>query len=88
MTQAFCERYDIAAEAGANCVIVEAKRSERTGYAACLVLGSEKVDINGSGCRGGPARDRQRHQRFEIACDRSVSGHAAECCRAARCARA
>jgi prolyl-tRNA editing enzyme YbaK/EbsC (Cys-tRNA(Pro) deacylase) len=46
-TQAFCDHYEIAVEAGANCVIVEAKRAERTWYAACLVLGSDKVDVNG-----------------------------------------
>ena len=46
-TQAFCDHYEIAVEAGANCVIVEAKRGERTWYAACLVLGSDKVDVNG-----------------------------------------
>jgi prolyl-tRNA editing enzyme YbaK/EbsC (Cys-tRNA(Pro) deacylase) len=45
-TQAFCDHYEIAVEAGANCVIVELKRAERTWYAACLVLGSDKVDVN------------------------------------------
>lgn len=45
-TEAFCAHYDIAVDAGANCVIVEAKRAERTWYAACLVLGSDKVDVN------------------------------------------
>ncbi|HEX4018072.1 MAG TPA: YbaK/EbsC family protein [Frankiaceae bacterium] len=47
-TDAFCANYDIAAEDGANCVIVEARRGERTWYAACLVRGSEKVDVNGA----------------------------------------
>ena len=46
-TQAFCDHYEISVEAGANCVVVEAKRGERTWYAACLVLGSDKVDVNG-----------------------------------------
>ncbi len=45
-TEAFCAHYDIPADAGANCVIVEARRGERTWYAACLVLGSDKVDVN------------------------------------------
>ncbi len=47
-TDAFCAHYEIAADAGANCVIVEARRAERTWYAACLVLGSAKVDVNGA----------------------------------------
>jgi prolyl-tRNA editing enzyme YbaK/EbsC (Cys-tRNA(Pro) deacylase) len=45
-TDAFCAQYEIAPEAGANCVIVEARRGERTWYAGCLVLGSDKVDVN------------------------------------------
>ena len=47
-TEAFCAHYEIAAAAGANCVVVEAKRAERTWYAACLVLGSHKLDVNGA----------------------------------------
>ncbi len=45
-TEAFCAQYAIAPDAGANCVIVEARRAERTWYAACLVLGSDKLDVN------------------------------------------
>jgi prolyl-tRNA editing enzyme YbaK/EbsC (Cys-tRNA(Pro) deacylase) len=46
-TTAFCEAYDIGMDVSANCVIVEAKRAEKTWYAACVVLATSKADING-----------------------------------------
>ena len=46
-TVAFCEHYAISMEDGANCVIVQARRGERTWYAACLVRGSDRADVNG-----------------------------------------
>jgi prolyl-tRNA editing enzyme YbaK/EbsC (Cys-tRNA(Pro) deacylase) len=46
-TAAFCEHYDIGLDASANCVVVEARRAERTWFAACLVLASTRADING-----------------------------------------
>lgn len=46
-TAAFCEHYDIGMDQSANCVIVEAKRAERTSYAACIVLATTRADING-----------------------------------------
>ncbi len=45
-TAAFCQAYDIAPEVGANCIIVEARRADRTWYAACLVLASNMIDVN------------------------------------------
>ena len=45
-TAAFCEQYGIAPEQGANCVIVQAQRGEKTWLAAALVLGSQKLDVN------------------------------------------
>lgn len=45
-TAAFCEHYKIAPEQGANCVIVQAQRGERTWLAAALVLGSDRLDVN------------------------------------------
>ncbi len=45
-TAAFCEHYGIGLEDGANCVIVEAKRGDSSWYAACLVLGHERIDVN------------------------------------------
>ena len=46
-TAAFCEQYEISMADGANCVIVQARRGERTWYAACLVRGSDRADVNG-----------------------------------------
>lgn len=47
-TAAFCAEYRIGLEQGANCVIVEAKRGERTWHAACVILGSDRIDVNGA----------------------------------------
>lgn len=47
-TAAFCAHYEISMEDGANCVVVQARRGERTWYAACLVRGSDRADINGT----------------------------------------
>jgi prolyl-tRNA editing enzyme YbaK/EbsC (Cys-tRNA(Pro) deacylase) len=46
-TAAFCEKYDIGMDVSVNCVIVEARRGERTWYAACLVPATIRADING-----------------------------------------
>jgi prolyl-tRNA editing enzyme YbaK/EbsC (Cys-tRNA(Pro) deacylase) len=46
-TAAFCEHYGIGMEVSANCVVVEAKRSERVWYAACMVLATSRADVNG-----------------------------------------
>lgn len=46
-TAAFCEAYDIGLEVSANCVIVEAKRADKTWYAACMILATNRADING-----------------------------------------
>jgi prolyl-tRNA editing enzyme YbaK/EbsC (Cys-tRNA(Pro) deacylase) len=46
-TAAFCEKYQIGVEQAANCVILEAKRGEQKWFAACVVLGSTRADING-----------------------------------------
>ncbi len=47
-TAAFCEHYDISMSDGANCVIVQARRGDRTWYAACLVRGADRLDVNGA----------------------------------------
>jgi prolyl-tRNA editing enzyme YbaK/EbsC (Cys-tRNA(Pro) deacylase) len=47
-TAAFCEHYEISMADGANCVIVQARRGERTWYAACMVRGSDRLDVNGA----------------------------------------
>jgi len=46
-TAAFCEHYEIGLEMSANCVVVEARRAERTWHAACLVLATTRADVNG-----------------------------------------
>lgn len=46
-TAAFCEAYDIGMEVSANCVIVEAKRGDKTWHAACVILATDRADING-----------------------------------------
>ncbi|MDT5281632.1 MAG: hypothetical protein QOJ20_2827 [Mycobacterium sp.] len=46
-TAAFCEHYGIGLDISANCVVVEARRAERTWKAACLVLATTRADVNG-----------------------------------------
>jgi prolyl-tRNA editing enzyme YbaK/EbsC (Cys-tRNA(Pro) deacylase) len=46
-TAAFCEAYDISLDVSANCVILEAKRAQRTWYCACVILATTKIDVNG-----------------------------------------
>jgi prolyl-tRNA editing enzyme YbaK/EbsC (Cys-tRNA(Pro) deacylase) len=46
-TAAFCQHYNIGLDISVNCVIVEAKRAERTWYAALLVPATIRADING-----------------------------------------
>lgn len=46
-TTAFCEQYDIGLDISANCVIVEAKRADKSWYAALMVLAMDRADING-----------------------------------------
>jgi len=45
-TAAFCEHYKIGLEVSANCVVVEAKRADKTWYAACVLLATTRADIN------------------------------------------
>src|SRR5437764_143008 len=46
-TVAFCERYDVPLEASANCVIVAGRRGEVVRYAACMILATNRADVNG-----------------------------------------
>ena len=46
-TAAFCEHYDIGLDISANCVVVEARRAERTWHAACVVLATTRAAVNG-----------------------------------------
>lgn len=47
-TAAFCAAYGIGMEVSANCVVLEAKRAERTWYVACMVLATDRADVNGT----------------------------------------
>ncbi len=55
-TAAFCEHYRVDMAQAANCVILEAKRAENIWYAACVILGSTRADVNGTGRRTLDAR--------------------------------
>jgi prolyl-tRNA editing enzyme YbaK/EbsC (Cys-tRNA(Pro) deacylase) len=46
-TAAFCERYGVAPDESANCVIVAARRGGETRYAAVMVLATMRADVNG-----------------------------------------
>jgi prolyl-tRNA editing enzyme YbaK/EbsC (Cys-tRNA(Pro) deacylase) len=46
-TAAFCEAYKVTPEQAANCVILEARDGTERSYAACVVLGSTRADVNG-----------------------------------------
>ena len=45
-TAAFCAAYEVSADASANCVVVAGRRAETTTMAACLVLASDRADVN------------------------------------------
>ncbi|HET6746568.1 MAG TPA: YbaK/EbsC family protein [Candidatus Saccharimonadales bacterium] len=47
-TAAFCDAYEVSLGVSANCVVVEAKRGERAWYAACVVLATNRIDVNGA----------------------------------------
>src|SRR3989344_3079174 len=55
-TAAFCKHYQIGMEQAANCVVLEAKRTERSWFAACVVLGNMRADVNGLARRTLDAR--------------------------------
>jgi prolyl-tRNA editing enzyme YbaK/EbsC (Cys-tRNA(Pro) deacylase) len=46
-TAAFCERYGVALEESANCVVIAARRGSQTTYAACVVAATTRADVNG-----------------------------------------
>lgn len=45
-TAAFCATYDVPLAASANCVVVAGRRGETTTMAACLVLATDRADVN------------------------------------------
>lgn len=46
-TAAFCERYGVAPEDSANAIVVVGKSDPRR-YAACVVLATTRLDVNGA----------------------------------------
>ena len=46
-TTAFCEHYQLELNQAANCIVLEAKRGDKVWYAACVVLGNTRADVNG-----------------------------------------
>jgi prolyl-tRNA editing enzyme YbaK/EbsC (Cys-tRNA(Pro) deacylase) len=46
-TAAFCERYAVPLGVSANCVIIMAKRGGEIGHVACMVLATQRADVNG-----------------------------------------
>jgi prolyl-tRNA editing enzyme YbaK/EbsC (Cys-tRNA(Pro) deacylase) len=46
-TAAFCERYAVELVDSANCVVIAGRRGETVSYAACVVLATTRVDVNG-----------------------------------------
>lgn len=55
-TAAFCEHYQVGIDKAANCVVLEAKRAEKRWFAACVILGSTRADVNGLARRTLDAR--------------------------------
>lgn len=45
-TAEFCSAYEVPLEASANCVVVEGRRGDATTLAACLVLATDRADVN------------------------------------------
>lgn len=46
-TAAFCEKYNVGMDVSVNCVIVQARRGDKTWYAACMIPATERIDVNG-----------------------------------------
>ena len=46
-TAAFCERYGVAPEDSANCVVIAGRRADTVRYAACVILATTRADVNG-----------------------------------------
>ena len=45
-TATFCAAYAVPLEVSANCVVVEGRRGEAVTMAACLVLATDRADVN------------------------------------------
>ncbi|MEO7261166.1 MAG: YbaK/EbsC family protein [Jatrophihabitantaceae bacterium] len=47
-TAAFCEHYGVRPAESANCVVVTGKRAGEVKFAACVVLATDRADVNGA----------------------------------------
>lgn len=47
-TAAFCAHYEVGLEQGANCVVIDGRRGETRTRVACLILGTDRIDVNGT----------------------------------------
>lgn len=47
-TAEFCERYYVAPADSANCVVIAGRRGDEVRYAACVVLATTRLDVNGT----------------------------------------
>ncbi|HEY0165494.1 MAG TPA: YbaK/EbsC family protein [Jatrophihabitans sp.] len=47
-TAAFCEHYGVRPAESANCVVVSGKRAGEVKFAACVVLATDRADVNGA----------------------------------------
>ena len=47
-TAAFCRATGCSPDASANCVVVAGKRAGEVKYAACMVLATDRADVNGA----------------------------------------
>ena len=45
-TAVFCEAYDSPTSSSANCVVVSGRRAETVTMAACMVLATDRADVN------------------------------------------
>ena len=45
-TAAFCAAYEVPLDASANCVVVSGRRGDVTTMAACMVLATDRADVN------------------------------------------
>ena len=46
-TAAFCAAYGVGLDVSANCVLIAGTRGDATRYAACMVLATTRLDVNG-----------------------------------------
>lgn len=47
-TAAFCAHYGLGLDQGANCVVIDGRRGEARTRVACLILGTDRIDVNGT----------------------------------------